>query len=349
MGEYWKIMKTQSRSVRPVRRERRAAVAVPFNSSMPLTLGDVPPPLDRGAGIPARHEPQSRHVDVIALSIALELLPEVRSMHALELLIELRAQAERGQRPMTLGEALEFMIYRRGLSPAGSKKVLRQLIRQKLLIPAHSPCIDKAKDLLASRRLMRVFPIVARPYTVFRVSSEGELQRKKFDTAYLEPARLDPADVRLAEWLDLWQSQIRPGDDVPRSLTPFFKTPLSKRPSPSITAVVSVAAKLPGDYEMLSCDGPALADPPFAKAARAIKLRKMKSPSLAKVLKGDFDQAKLLQLPSFHHLTGTLRGYSHDYFRLILPVASDGQNVDCLVIVAELTSLRPPSKLDLES
>ncbi|MBL8700041.1 MAG: hypothetical protein JNK67_16805, partial [Alphaproteobacteria bacterium] len=192
-----------------------------------IASGGVPPP-------PADDQP-ARHVDVVALSFALELLSELRSMHGLQLLIEMRAQAERGQRPMTLGEALEFMIYRRGLSPAGSKKVMRQLIRQNLLIPAHSPCIDKAKDLLAGRRLMHAFPIVARPYTVFRVSSEGELRRKKFDTAYLEPARLDPADVRLAEWLRLWRSQIRPGDDVPRSLTPFFSSDLNRRPSPSIT------------------------------------------------------------------------------------------------------------------
>lgn len=175
-----------------------------------------------GEVLPPGQMPASRHVDVVALALALERLPEVRSVHGLELLIEMRAQAERGQRPLTLGEALEFMIYRRGLSPAGSKKVMRQLIRQNLLIPAHSPCIDKAKDLLASRRLMCVFPIVARPYTVFRISSEGELQRKKFDTAYLAPSRLDPADVRLSQWLRLWLSAIRPGDDVPRSLTPFF-------------------------------------------------------------------------------------------------------------------------------
>ena len=100
-----------------------------------IASGGVPPP-------PADDQP-ARHVDVVALSFALELLSELRSMHGLQLLIEMRAQAERGQRPMTLGEALEFMIYRRGLSPAGSKKVMRQLIQQNLLIPAHSPCIDK--------------------------------------------------------------------------------------------------------------------------------------------------------------------------------------------------------------
>jgi hypothetical protein len=275
-----------------------------------------------------------------AMALALALLPEVKSTHGLSLIVKMRAAAAHGRRPLTWGEAHDFLVHRRGLSPAGSKKTIRRLVQLKLVIPAPSPCIDKAKDLLASRRLAAAMPVIARPYTVYRRSGEGDLERKKFDTAWLEPERLQREDAPLAEWFALWNSLKPSPEGVPTSLTPFFASPLSRRPSPTITAVVSVAAKSPGDFEMMMCDGPALQDPPFAESARAIWLRKCRLPSLARALKADFEQCKLMEEPQFHHLMGVLKGHPHNYYRLILPLATRGCGVDCLIIVAELAKDR---------
>jgi hypothetical protein len=278
-----------------------------------------------------------------AMSLALRMLPDVKSTHGLSLVVKMRGAAANGRRPITWGEAHDFLVHMRGLSPAGSKKTIRRLVQLKLVIPAPSPCIDKAKDLLATRRLAEAMPVLAQPYTVYRRSGEGDLERKKFDTAWLNIEHLHAEDTRLAEWLDLWRSQKPSHDGIPTSLTPFFASPLAKRPSPTITAVVSVAAKSPGDFEMLLCDGPALQDPPFAISARAILLRKCRLPSLARALKADFEQSKLLEEPLFHHLKGVLKGHRHDYFRLVLPLATQGRGVDCLLIVAELAKDRIPS------
>jgi hypothetical protein len=275
-----------------------------------------------------------------AMSLALGMLPDVKSTHGLSLVVKMRGAAANGRRPITWGEAHDFLVHMRGLSPAGSKKTIRRLVQLKLVIPAPSPCIDKAKDLLATRRLAEAMPVLAQPYTVYRRSGEGDLERKKFDTAWLNVEHLHAEDTRLAEWLALWRSQKPSRDGIPNSLTPFFASPLAKRPSPTITAVVSVAAKSPGDFEMLLCDGPALQDPPFAISARAILLRKCRLPSLARALKADFEQSKLLEEPLFHHLKGVLKGHRHDYFRLVLPLATQGRGVDCLLIVAELAKDR---------
>ena len=293
-----------------------------------------------GEGPEARAILAQRPIYLGAMALTLGLLPEVKSTHGLSLIVKMRAAAAHGRRPLTWGEAHDFLVHRRGLSPAGSKKTIRRLVQLDLVIPAPSPCIDKAKDLLATRRLAAAMPVIARPYTVYRRSGEGDLERKKFDTAWLETVRLQLEDTRLAEWFALWCSLKPSPDGVPTSLTPFFASPLSKRPSPTITAVVSVAAKSPGDFEMMLCDGPALQDPPFAESARAIWLRKCRLPSLARALKADFEQCKLLEEPQFHHLQGILKGHPHDYFRLILPLATRGQGVDCLIIVAELTKDR---------
>ena len=284
-----------------------------------------------------------RPLDLGAMASVLGMLPDLKSINGLCVIVELRNASATGQRPMTMGEAHDFLIHRRGISPAGAKKTLRRLIKLQLVIPAPSPCIDNAKDLLAGRRLAIVIPIIAKPYTIYRKSDEGDLERKKFDTAYLDAERLDPADSSLAEWLELWRSLKPSPDELPRSLTPFFKSPLAKRKSPSITAVVSVAARLPGDFEVLLCDGPALEDPPFAISARAILLRRCKYASLAKALKADFEQARLLEEPLFHHLQGKIKGHKHNYFRLVLPLSTTGAKVDCLLVVAELARDRQPS------
>ncbi len=276
-----------------------------------------------------------------AMATVLEKLPDLKSTNGLCVIVELRTASECGQRPMTMGEAHDFLIYHRGISPAGAKKTLRRLIQLQLVIPAPSPCIDNAKDLLAGRRLAAVIPIIAKPYTVYRKSDEGDLERKKFDTAYLDPERLDPADSSLAEWLELWRSLKPSPDELPRSLTPFFKSPLSKRQSPSITGVISVAAQKSGDYEIMLCDGPAREDVAFMRGAQSVFLRRFRYKSWARALKADFEQSKLLSQPLFHHLRGEIASHPHDYFRLVLPIASDGVNIDCLLIIAELTKNRP--------
>ena len=283
-----------------------------------------------------------RPLDLGAMASVLGMLPDLKSINGLCVIVELRNASATGQRPMTMGEAHDFLVHRRGISPAGAKKTLRRLIKLQLVIPAPSPCIDNAKDLLAGRRLAIVIPIIAKPYTIYRKSDEGDLERKKFDTAYLDAERLDPADSSLAEWLELWRSLKPSPDELPRSLTPFFKSPLAKRKSPSITGVISVAAAKSGDYEILLCDGPAREDAAFMRGAQSIVLRRFRYKSWARALKADFEQSKLLSQPLFHHLKGKIASCPHDYFRLVLPIASDGVNIDCLLIIAELTKNRPP-------
>lgn len=144
----------------------------------------------------------------------------------------------------------------------------------------------------------------------------------------------------------LWEG-LRPGpDQVPTSLLPFFASPLSRRSSPKITAIVSVKADKAADYEFLAIDGPALQDPPFEKSARKRQLRFFTYASLAQALRADFYEAKVLAHPLFHHLTGVIRGHEHDYFRLILPISTMGGVVDCLIIVSELAKDRLDYKSD---
>ncbi len=287
-----------------------------------------------------------RPLDLGAMASVLGMLPDLKSTNGLCVIVELRNASETGQRPMTMGEAHDFLIHNRGISPAGAKKTLRRLIQLKLVIPAPSPCIDNAKDLLAGRRLANIIPVIAKPYTIYRKSDEGDLERKKFDTAYLDPERLDPADSYLAQWLNLWRSLKPSPDELPRSLTPFFRSPLASRKSPAITGVISVAAAKSGDYEILLCDGPAREDVAFMRGAQSVFLRRFRYKSWARALKADFEQSKLLSQPLFHHLRGKIASHPHDYFRLVLPIASDGTNIDCLITIAELTKDRAPLRSD---
>ena len=275
-----------------------------------------------------------------AMTSVLELLPEVKSAHGLALLIGLRQAHAQGRRPVTCGEAREFLGRARQMSPAGSKKIVRRLVEQGLAVPVPSPCIDKAIDLHASARLIRAIPALGQPYTLYRISRDGDLARKKFDTAWLDWRRVAPENHRMAEWISLWEG-LRPGlDQVPTSLAPFFASPLAKRASPTITAIVSVEAEKAADYEFLAVDGPALQDPPFEKSARKRQLRFFSYSALAQALRADFFEAKVLAHPLFHHLTGVIRGHKHDYFRLILPISTTGGVVDCLLIVSELAKDR---------
>jgi hypothetical protein len=340
----------------------------PSRTAMPSAVSPAPAPKPDGTvfsgghaagatrGAEAAAGPESERRDIAswaatpdflgAVTSVLELLPEVKSAHGLALLIGLRQAHAQGRRPVTCGEAREFLGRARQISPAGSKKVVRKLVEQGLVVPVPNPCIDKAIDLHASARLARVVPTLGQPYTLYRMSRDGDLARKKFDIAWLDWRRVSPENHRMAEWILLWEG-LRPGpDQVPTSLLPFFASPLSRRSSPKITAIVSVKADKAADYEFLAIDGPALQDPPFEKSARKRQLRFFTYASLAQALRADFYEAKVLAHPLFHHLTGVIRGHEHDYFRLILPISTMGGVVDCLIIVSELAKDRLDYKSD---
>lgn len=268
-------------------------------------------------------------------------LPEVKSTHGLALLVGLRQSIAQGRRPVTCGEAREFLGRARQLSPAGARKIVRKLVEQGHAVPVPNPCIDKAVDLHAGPRLARLLPVIANPYTLYRVSRDSDLARRKFDIAWLISRRASPADRRMAEWATLWES-LRPAPDhVPTSMTPFFASKLARRASPTITAVVSVAAEKSAEYEFLVVDGPALEDPPFEKAGRKRLLGSFRCRSLANALRADFYEAKVLATPLFHRLKGQIEGHPHDYYRLVLPISTSGDKVDCLIIVSELARDRP--------
>ena len=242
--------------------------------------------------------------------------------------IGLRHAEAEGRRPLTCGEAREFLGRSRQMSEAGSKKTMRRLVEQGLAVPVPNPCIDKVVDLHAGPRLVRAIPVLGKPYTLYRVSRDGDLARKKFDTAWLNLRRVAPENLRLAEWIALWE-ELRPAPDkAPHSLTPFFASPLAKRASPMITAIVNVKADKAKDYEFLVVDGPALLDPPFERSARKRLIRNFTFTCLAQAVRADFFEAKVLAQPLFHRLKGTIRGHLHDYFRLILPIATSGDEVD---------------------
>jgi hypothetical protein len=279
-----------------------------------------------------------------AIASIFDLLSEVKSTHGMALLIELRQALAEGRRPITCGEARAFLSQSRNLSVAGSKKIMRRLVELGLTVPVPNPCIDKVVDLHASPRLVQVIPVLGKPYHLFRNSRDGTLARKRFDTAWLSRRLASPENRRLAEWVALWE-QHRPGPgSVPNSLVPFFASPLARQNSPAITAIVSVEAEKAGDFEFLAVDGPALQDPPFEKSARKRFLRCFSYPALAHALKADFLEAKILAQPMFHHLKGDIRGHRHDYYRLILPISTRRGEVDCLLIVSELSSERLTAK-----
>lgn len=276
-----------------------------------------------------------------AVAMVLRRLPEVRTTTGLALLIEARLAHARGRRPVTWGEGYGFVVRERRMSAAGTKKTIRRLIGQKMLVPVPSPCIDKAVDLQAGPRLLEAIPVVGKPYTIYRVGSDGDLVRRRFDTAWLEGPHVSEANRRLAEWMALWRESCAADDALPRTLRPFFASPLSRRASPAISAIVDVSAEQWQDFTFLVCDGPAALDPPFRKSMMAVRLRNCKIGSLSRVLRADFTEAKTTGRPMFHRLAGTLRGYAHDYHRLMLPLSLGGAGVDCLLIVSELSRDRP--------
>lgn len=275
-----------------------------------------------------------------AMASVVDLLSEVKSTHGLALLIGLRHAFAEGRRPLTCGEARTFLSRSRQMSDAGSKKTMRRLVEQGLAIPVPNPCIDKVVDLHAGPRLVRAIPVLGKPYTLYRVSRDGDLARKKFDTAWLSFRRVAPENRRMAEWIALWE-QLRPAPDkVPTSLTPFFASPLAKRPSPMISGIVSVASESPHDYEILAFDGPPRQDPAFMKGIRGVRLKDFRYSSWRAAMRADFQLGKALAEPLFYHLKGTIDSSPHDYYRLILPVSTNGETVDLLIIVVELASDR---------
>ena len=281
-----------------------------------------------------------------AVATVLRRLPEVRTTTGLALLIEARLAHARGRRPVTWGEGYGFVVRERRMSAAGTKKTIRRLIGQKMLVPVPSPCIDKAVDLQAGPRLLEAIPVVGKPYTIYRVGSDGDLVRRRFDTDWLEGAHVAEANRRLAEWMELWRENCPAPGVLPRALRPFFASPLSRRVSPAITAIVDVSAEQWQDFRFLVCDGAAAADPPFRKSMMAVRLGNCKIGALSRVLRADFTEAKTTRRPMFHRLLGTLRGSAHDYHRLMLPLSLAGTDVDCLVIVSELSRDRPDAGND---
>lgn len=281
-----------------------------------------------------------------AVATVLRRLPEVRTTTGLALLIEARLAHARGRRPVTWGEGYGFVVRERRMSAAGTKKTIRRLIGQKMLVPVPSPCIDKAVDLQAGPRLLEAIPVVGKPYTIYRVGSDGDLVRRRFDTAWLEGAHVEVANRWLAEWLALWRESCPAPGALPGSLRPFFASPLSRRASPAIAAIVDVSAEQWQDYAFMVCDGPAAEDPPFRKSMMAVRLGACKIGALSRVLRADFTEAKTTGRPMFHRLLGTLRGSAHDYHRLMLPLALAGGAVDCLLIVSELSRFRPDAGND---
>jgi hypothetical protein len=312
---------------------------------------EIPPPIleDKEPGARAGRRDGADRLTIEnldAVATVLRRLPEVRTTTGLALLIEARLAHARGRRPVTWGEGYGFVVRERRMSAAGTKKTIRRLIGQKMLVPVPSPCIDKAVDLQAGPRLLEAIPVVGKPYTIYRVGSDGDLVRRRFDTAWLEGPHVEEANRRLAEWLALWRESCPSPDRLPRSLRPFFAAPLSRRASPAITAIVDVSAEQWQDYAFMVCDGPAADDPPFRKSMMAVRLGACKIGALSRVLRADFTEAKTTGRPMFHRLLGTLRGSEHDYHRLMLPLALAGDSVDCLLIVSELSRFRPDAGND---
>ncbi|MFM8679343.1 MAG: hypothetical protein ACKOGH_06980 [Alphaproteobacteria bacterium] len=284
------------------------------------------------------------HLDAVAT--VLRRLPEVRTTTGLALLIEARLAHARGRRPVTWGEGHGFVVRERRMSAAGTKKTIRRLIGQKMLVTVPSPCIDKALDLQAGPRLLEAIPVVGKPYTIYRVGSDGDLVRRRFDTDWLEGPHVAEANRPLAGWMALWRDACPAPGLLPRSLRPFFASPLSRLASPAITAIVDVSAAQWQDYAFMVSDGPAAEDPPFRKSMMALRLGNCRIGALSRVLRADFTEAKTTGRPMFHRLLGTLRGSEHDYHRLMLPLALAGDAVDCLLIVSELSRFRPDAGND---
>ena len=57
-------------------------------------------------------------------------------------------------------------------------------------------------------------------------------------------------------------------------------------------------------------------------------------------MRADFQLGKVLAEPLFYHLKGTIDSSPHDYYRLILPISTNGEKVDLLIIVVELAADR---------
>ena len=147
---------------------------------------EIPPPIleDKEPGARAGRRDGADRLTIEnldAVATVLRRLPEVRTTTGLALLIEARLAHARGRRPVTWGEGYGFVVRERRMSAAGTKKTIRRLIGQKMLVPVPSPCIDKAVDLQAGPRLLEAIPVVGKPYTIYRVGSDGDLVRRRFE------------------------------------------------------------------------------------------------------------------------------------------------------------------------
>lgn len=270
----------------------------------------------------------------------IDKLPEVKSTHGLAVLVGLRQSIAQGRRPVTCGEAQEFLGRARQLSPAGSRKIVRKLIELGHAVPVPNPCIDKAVDLHAGPVLARLLPVIAKPHTLHKISRDGSLAREKFDIAWLTGNRVAAENCRLAAWIALWQLNRPEPDRAPNSFFPFFASPLAKEKSPIIAGIVSVEADSSKDYEILTFDGPGREDSAFMRGLKGISLGNFRYVSWRTAMRADFQLAKTFGEPLFHRLRGTIASVSHDYFRLILPISINGRAIDSLIVIVENTSDR---------
>jgi hypothetical protein len=345
----------------PSARIEPASEPVAEQAILALPPAQSAPPMPEPAAVPPEPAPagapDERPLDDLAadqeflgrVASLIDKLPEVKSTHGLAVLVGLRQSIAEGRRPVTCGEAQEFLGRARQLSPAGSRKIVRKLIELGHAVPVPNPCIDKAVDLHAGSVLARLLPVIAKPHTLHKISRDGSLAREKFDIAWLARNRVAHENCRLADWIALWQLNRPEPDKAPNSFFPFFASPLAKQKSPIIAGIVSVEADSSKNYEILTFDGPGREDSAFMRGLKGVSLGNFRYTSWRTAMRADFQLAKTFGEPLFHRLRGTIASVSHDYFRLILPISVKGGAIDSLIVIVENTSDRVVGPVGLDS
>jgi hypothetical protein len=286
----------------------------------------------------ADHEKNPTYIFLFAK--LLEVISILRNASGFMVLMQILSASIRGHRPLTWGEVFSYLVYARSLSGGAAKKIIKKLKDLDLIVSVPSPCIDRAADICASRKLSLLVPIIAKKYTVYRTSLEGFMERTKFDASELREDLCCSENLKIAKWFQQWCKLTPSPTECPTSLKPFLGPEYLSIKSPCITAIVDVSETDPRDFKFLLCDNLALEDKPFAAAARVASVGSLPSKMISQVTKADFQAAKELRWPQFHHLKGVVNGVSHDYFRLILPFSVIGEKVDIIMIISELTKSR---------
>ncbi len=270
----------------------------------------------------------------------LEVISTLRNASGFMVLMQILSASIRGHRPLTWGEVYSYLVYARSLSGGAAKKIIKKLKDLDLIVSVPSPCIDRAADICASRKLSLLVPIISKKYTVYRTGIEGFMERTRFDASELREDLCSLENLKMAKWFQHWCKLTPSPIRCPTSLKPFLGPEYLSIKSPCITAIVDVSCSNPRDFKFLLCDNLALVDKPFAAAARVAIVGGLPSKMISQVTKADFQAAKQLRWPQFHHLKGIVNGVSHDYFRLILPFSMIGEKVDTLMVISELTKSR---------